>query len=102
MKKRDFKKFRETKNIKVERIFGKEKNRGYKIRRDIFFIVLVIVIGILWFFLRYFELFNYIYEIPKYIQIVNSVSLLGLAIAIFGFYMLDKIFKIGFKKRHYF
>jgi len=32
---------------------------------------------------------------------VNLLSLLGLSIAIFGFYTLDKLFKINFKKRHY-
>lgn len=86
------------KKREIEKVFGKEENKSYRVKRNTFFILLVVLFLIFFFFRRYF---NFLTNI-QYLELVNLISLVGLAIVIFSFYLADKSFNLNFKKRHYF
>ena len=65
-------------------------NKTYKLRELIFVIILIALI------ILYFVLNNYFN-----IQTVSIISFFGMIIVVIGFYLIDKAFKINFKKRHY-
>jgi len=83
---------KKIKKPEVENLFGKKKDRGYKIRRDVFFIALIAFLILVLIFRRYVGFFHFI----------NILSMVGLAIVILFFHIGNKAFDIGFKKRHYF
>jgi len=86
------------KDIKIEKVFGKEENRKYRTRRNTFFIVFV-VLSLMFFFIRRY--FNRVISSIHYLDLFNLISIFGAAIVIFCFYLADRSFEINFKKRHY-
>jgi len=84
--------------MQIKKVFGKEENRNYKLKRNIFFITIIILFLIALFFRRYI---NFLINI-QYLQIFNLASIIGIAIVIFSFHLADRSFNINFKKRHYF
>jgi len=79
-----------------------EKRRFFRTKRAIFTIILFMVLLIIFFFVRYTTVLNILNIVPlRYFQFVNLLSVFGLSVAVFGFYSLDKLFKINFKRRHY-
>lgn len=81
---------------------GVEKRRFFRTKRAMFTVVLLVVFAVIFFFVRYTTILNILKIIPfRYFQFVNLLSVLGLSIAVLGFYKFDKLFKINFKQRHY-
>ena len=96
-------KLKNIKKVKVEKIFGKEENKAYRFKRNSFFIIIGILFLISFFLIRYFNILKDLILINiKYIKLFNFISLTGLIVIIFCFYLADKSFNLNFKKRHYF
>lgn len=96
-------KVKNLKKVKVEKVFGKEKNKAYRFKRNLFFIIVSILFLTFFFLIRYFNILTGLILINiKHIKLVNFISLISLILIIFCFYLADKSFNLNFKKRHYF
>lgn len=86
----------------ISDIFGKVKNKHYRFRRDLAFVILAFLVVSIWYLSRYLGILSFRSIIPlEYFEFINLLSFFGVIIAFFSFYFFDRIFKCHFKKRHY-
>ena len=91
-----------SKNIKSD-LFGKSHNESYRIRRWLFFFVVVFLLLAGFYLNRYLGILISISLISlQYINIINLVSIISLALIVFCFKLADTSFDIHFNRRHYF
>jgi hypothetical protein len=78
----------------------KIEKRGRIKKRLIVGIVLILLFLIIY-FQRYSTILSIIKAIPESFKFVNLFAVMGLVVAFIGFYQFDKLFKINFKRKHY-
>ena len=80
-----------------------EKRVWFKTKRVLFVIVALILLFIIFQVLRYSAILEFLYILPfKYFQLVKLISVVGFIVAVFSFWRFDKVFDVGFKKKHYY